>query len=71
MSIRDLAAFLKWADKNGIQWDKDAIEVREGKHGLGVFAKKDLDAGQEGIQTLQFLEMQERGGSALGLSRAL
>ncbi|KAK3818952.1 MAG: hypothetical protein J3Q66DRAFT_180274 [Benniella sp.] len=50
MSIRDLAAFLKWADKNGIQWDKDAIEVREGKHGLGVFAKKDLDAGQEVIR---------------------
>ncbi|KAF9124988.1 hypothetical protein BGW39_007754 [Mortierella sp. 14UC] len=45
-----LSAFLAWAEENNIQWDKDAIEIREGKHGLGVYAKTNLDAGYEAIQ---------------------
>ncbi|KAF9907145.1 hypothetical protein EC991_011285 [Linnemannia zychae] len=45
-----IAAFLAWAEENNILWDKDAIEIREGKHGLGVYAKKNLDAGYEAIQ---------------------
>ncbi|KAG0353355.1 hypothetical protein BGZ54_002277 [Gamsiella multidivaricata] len=50
MSTQHLKAFLAWADENAITWDKDAIEIREGNHGLGVYAKKDLDAGYEVIQ---------------------
>ncbi|KAF8978216.1 hypothetical protein BGZ46_006714 [Entomortierella lignicola] len=50
MSAQDLTAFLAWAEENEILWNKDAIEVREGKHGLGVYAKKDLEAGFEAIQ---------------------
>ncbi|KAF9581462.1 hypothetical protein BGW38_001501 [Lunasporangiospora selenospora] len=45
MSSQKLGAFLTWAEKSEIVWDKTAIEVREGKHGLGIFAKKNLDAG--------------------------
>ncbi|KAF9280591.1 hypothetical protein BGZ68_007136 [Mortierella alpina] len=36
--------------ENEILWDKDAIEIREGKHGLGIYAKKNLEAGFEAIQ---------------------
>ncbi|KAG0050008.1 hypothetical protein BGZ90_007180 [Linnemannia elongata] len=50
MKHHTLNAFLTWAEENNIQWDKDAIEVREGKHGLGIYAKKNLDAGYEAIQ---------------------
>ncbi|KAI1298294.1 hypothetical protein EDD11_006863 [Mortierella claussenii] len=50
MASHDLTAFLKWAEDNAIYWDQDAIEIREGKHGLGVYAKKDLEAGYEAIQ---------------------
>ncbi|KAF9954728.1 hypothetical protein BGZ72_004336 [Mortierella alpina] len=50
MSSQDLAAFLAWAEENEILWDKDAIEIREGKHGLGIYAKKNLEAGFEAIQ---------------------
>ncbi|KAF9109310.1 hypothetical protein BGX27_007763 [Mortierella sp. AM989] len=50
MSAKDLTAFLAWAEENNIQWNKDAIEVREGKHGLGVYAKKNLESGFEAIQ---------------------
>ncbi|KAF9096999.1 hypothetical protein BGX23_010042 [Mortierella sp. AD031] len=47
---QNVAAFLAWAEENGIHWDKDAIEIREGKHGLGIYAKKNLDAEYEAIQ---------------------
>ncbi|KAF9898559.1 hypothetical protein BX616_003876 [Lobosporangium transversale] len=50
MSASDLNAFLAWAEENEIHWDRDAIEIREGKHGLGIYAKKDLQAGYEAIQ---------------------
>ncbi|KAG0373392.1 hypothetical protein BGX24_011756 [Mortierella sp. AD032] len=51
MSLKHtLTAFLAWAEENNIHWDKDAIEIREGKHGLGIYAKKNLDAGYEAIQ---------------------
>ncbi|GJJ72524.1 N-lysine methyltransferase SETD6 [Entomortierella parvispora] len=50
MTTQDLTAFLAWALENEIIWDKDAIEIREGKHGLGIFAKKNLEAGFEAIQ---------------------
>ncbi|KAG0207176.1 hypothetical protein BGX28_001514 [Mortierella sp. GBA30] len=50
MSSQDLTAFLAWAEENEILWDKDAIEVREGNHGLGVYAKKNLEPGYEAIQ---------------------
>ncbi|KAF9024870.1 hypothetical protein CPC16_004376 [Podila verticillata] len=50
MTAQDLTNFLAWAEENGIQWDKNAIEVREGKHGLGVYAKKNLEGGFEAIQ---------------------
>lgn len=52
MKHHTLNAFLTWAEENNIQWDKDAIEVREGKHGLGIYAKKNLDAGYEGTSYL-------------------
>ncbi|KAF9933911.1 hypothetical protein FBU30_004079 [Linnemannia zychae] len=45
-----LSAFLAWSEENNISWDKDAIEIRESKFGLGVFAKRNLDAGYEAIQ---------------------
>lgn len=48
MTAQDLTNFLAWAEENGIKWDKNAIEVREGKHGLGVYAKKNLEGGFEG-----------------------
>jgi len=51
MTNPDLTAFLAWALENEIIWDKDAIEIREGKHGLGIFAKKNLEAGYEGMPT--------------------
>ncbi|KAF9158910.1 hypothetical protein DFQ26_007108 [Actinomortierella ambigua] len=41
----DLSKFYSWAKENEIKWEEDAIEIREGKHGLGVFAKKDLELG--------------------------
>ncbi|KAG0284684.1 hypothetical protein BGZ97_008089 [Linnemannia gamsii] len=50
MKHHTLNAFLTWAEENNIHWDKDAIEIREGKHGLGIYAKKNLDAGYEAIQ---------------------
>ncbi|KAG0027540.1 hypothetical protein BGZ81_005499 [Podila clonocystis] len=50
MTAQDLTNFLAWAEENGIKWDKNAIEVREGKHGLGVYAKKNLEGGFEAIQ---------------------
>ncbi|KAG0204609.1 hypothetical protein BGX28_003515 [Mortierella sp. GBA30] len=50
MTSKELGAFLVWAEENEILWDKSAIEVKEGKHGLGVYAKKRLDAGVEVIQ---------------------
>ncbi|KAF9419076.1 hypothetical protein BGZ94_009521 [Podila epigama] len=50
MTAQVLTNFLAWAEENGIKWDKNAIEVREGKRGLGVYAKKNLEAGYEAIQ---------------------
>lgn len=52
MSSKELTAFLAWAEENEILWDKAAIEIKETptKHGLGVFAKKNLEPGYEGIQ---------------------
>ncbi|KAG0339757.1 hypothetical protein BG004_006688, partial [Podila humilis] len=50
MTTQDLTNFLAWAEENGIKWDKNAVEVREGKHGLGVYAKKNLEGGFEAIQ---------------------
>ncbi|GJJ71591.1 hypothetical protein EMPS_03941 [Entomortierella parvispora] len=47
---QELSAFLAWAEENEILWDKTAIEIKEGKHGLGVYAKKSLHAGSEVIQ---------------------
>ncbi|KAF9976260.1 hypothetical protein BGZ73_008902 [Actinomortierella ambigua] len=42
----DLSKFYSWAKENEIKWEEDAIEIREGEHGLGVFAKKDLEMGE-------------------------
>ncbi|KAF9931789.1 hypothetical protein FBU30_009593 [Linnemannia zychae] len=52
MSSKELTAFLAWAEENEILWDKAAIEIKETttKHGLGVFAKKNLEPGYEVIQ---------------------
>ncbi|KAG0247893.1 hypothetical protein BG011_000765 [Mortierella polycephala] len=50
MSTQDLFAFLTWAEENEILWDKDAIEIRQGNHGFGVYAKKNLGEGYEAIQ---------------------
>ncbi|KAF9435904.1 hypothetical protein BGZ76_005271 [Entomortierella beljakovae] len=50
MSAQDLTSFLAWAEENEIVWDKNAIEVREGKHGLGVYAKKAIEAETQVIQ---------------------
>lgn len=55
MKHHTLNAFLTWAEEYNVQWDKDAIEIRECKHGLGIFAKKNLDAGYEG--TFYFTHM--------------
>ena len=48
MTSKELGAFLSWAEENEILWDKSAIEIKEGKHGLGLYAKKRLDPGYEG-----------------------
>jgi len=45
---QELSAFIAWAEESEILWDKAAIEIKEGKHGLGVFARKSLHAGSEG-----------------------
>ncbi|KAG0369669.1 hypothetical protein BGZ54_009233 [Gamsiella multidivaricata] len=50
MSSKELNAFLTWAEENEILWDKSAIEIKEGKYGLGVYAKKRLEAGYEVVQ---------------------
>ncbi|KAF9177918.1 hypothetical protein BGZ51_008281 [Haplosporangium sp. Z 767] len=50
MSSKDLSAFLAWAEENDILWDKSVIEIKEGKYGLGVYAKKKLEAGYEVVQ---------------------
>ncbi|KAF8935329.1 hypothetical protein EDD21DRAFT_444822 [Dissophora ornata] len=50
MSSKELSAFLTWAEENEILWDKSAIEIKEGKHGLGVYAKQRLDAGYEVVR---------------------
>jgi len=52
MSSKELTAFLAWAEENEILWNTAAIEIKEtpSKHGLGVFAKKHLEPGYEGIQ---------------------
>lgn len=55
MKHHTLNAFLTWAEENNIHWDKDAIEIREGKHGLGIYAKKNLDAGYEGTSSFLLL----------------
>ncbi|KAG0030510.1 hypothetical protein BGZ81_002572 [Podila clonocystis] len=50
MSTKELNAFLAWAEENEIVWDRDAIDIRDGKNGLGVFAKRKLEAGYEAIK---------------------
>ncbi|KAG0003729.1 hypothetical protein BGZ80_005747, partial [Entomortierella chlamydospora] len=50
MSSKELSAFLTWAEENEILWDKDKIEVKEGKYGLGIYAKKHLEPGYEVVQ---------------------
>ncbi|KAF9336755.1 hypothetical protein BG006_007532 [Podila minutissima] len=50
MSTKELNAFLAWAEENEIVWDRDAIDIRDGKNGLGVFAKRKLEAGYEVIK---------------------
>lgn len=52
MSSKDLTAFLAWAEENEILWDKSAVEIKEGKHGLGLYAKRHLDAEYEGALAL-------------------
>ncbi|KAG0047851.1 hypothetical protein BGZ83_007185 [Gryganskiella cystojenkinii] len=47
---KELSAFLTWAEENEILWDNTAIEIKESKHGLGVFAKKSLEAGSHVVQ---------------------
>ncbi|KAG0318286.1 hypothetical protein BGZ99_005779 [Dissophora globulifera] len=67
MAAQDLSAFLQWAHENNIEWDKDAIEIREGKHGLGVYAKKDLDAGFELIQVPKSIVLSEQNSGIANL----
>ncbi|KAF8960191.1 hypothetical protein BGZ46_001613 [Entomortierella lignicola] len=50
MSSKELNAFLVWAEENEILWDKTEVEIKEGKHGLGIFAKKHLEAGYEVVK---------------------
>ncbi|KAF9988005.1 hypothetical protein BGZ65_000434 [Modicella reniformis] len=50
MSSKDLTAFLAWAEENEILWDKSAIEIKEGKYGFGLYAKRHLDPGYEVVK---------------------
>ncbi|KAF9392504.1 hypothetical protein CPC16_003221 [Podila verticillata] len=50
MATKELNTFLAWAEENEIVWDRDAIDIRDGKNGLGVFAKRKLQAGYEVIK---------------------
>lgn len=49
MTSKDLTALLAWAEENEIVWDKSAVEIKEGKYGLGLYAKKHLEEGYEGM----------------------
>ncbi|KAG0345992.1 hypothetical protein BG004_002688 [Podila humilis] len=50
MATKELTAFLVWAEENEIIWDREAIDIRDGKNGLGVFAKRKLEEGFEVIK---------------------
>ncbi|KAG0301475.1 hypothetical protein BGZ98_008324 [Dissophora globulifera] len=50
MPPKELSAFLAWAEQNEILWDKSAVEIKEGKHGLGIYAKRQLEAGYAAVQ---------------------
>ncbi|KAF9364524.1 hypothetical protein BGX34_001295, partial [Mortierella sp. NVP85] len=50
MTPKDLTALLAWAEENEIVWDKSAVEIKEGKYGLGLYAKKHLEAGYEVVK---------------------
>lgn len=37
-----LELLLKWFDENKIEWDKEALELRETNGSFGVYAKKNM-----------------------------
>lgn len=61
MATKELIAFLAWAEENEIVWDRDAIDIRDGKNGLGVFAKRKLEAGYEGKKKKCLADFAPRG----------
>jgi hypothetical protein len=38
----------KWFDDSKIEWDKDALEIKENNGSFGVFAKKDMKKDKPG-----------------------
>ncbi|KAG0240201.1 hypothetical protein BGX31_002191 [Mortierella sp. GBA43] len=50
MTSKDVIAFLAWAEDNGITWDKSAVEIKEGKLGFGLYAKRHLEAEYEVVK---------------------
>lgn len=44
-----LEILLKWFDDNKIEWDKDALEIKEDNGSFGVHAKKSMKKDKPGI----------------------
>ena len=44
-----LEILLKWFDDNKIEWDKEALEIKENNGSFGVHAKKSMKKDKPGI----------------------
>lgn len=45
---KKLEVLLKWFDENKIEWDKEALEVKEVNGSFGVYAKKNMKKDKAG-----------------------
>lgn len=45
---KKLELLLNWFDENKIEWDKEALEIRETNGSFGVFAKKNMKKDKPG-----------------------
>jgi hypothetical protein len=50
-----LDLLLKWFDDNKIEWDKEALEIKETNGSFGVYAKKNMKKDKTGKESLFLL----------------
>lgn len=51
-----LEVLLNWFNENKVEWDKEALEIRETDGSFGVYAKKNMKKDKPGKKKKKLLE---------------